>query len=178
VSSLSALALPIALLLSVPAAVAEEMKTAVVDMRRALGETDEGRKATSDIKRLFEAKQKQLSEREAELKRASDDLEKKRTLLAAEVVRQKEGELVQQAQALRQTFERDQEELSRKQAQLLDSLYPRLQRIVDAIASTEDLSLVLDRSQLNVVVFARPHLDITNEVIRRFNAEGKRSNRR
>jgi outer membrane protein len=167
----------VALLLSVPVAAAEEMKTAVVDMRRALGETDEGRKATSDIKRLFDAKQKQLSEREAELKRASDDLEKKRTLLAAEAVRQKEAELQQKAEALRQTFERDQEELSRKQAELLDSLYPRLQRIVSAIASTENLSLVLDRSQLNMVVFVRPHLDITNEVIRRFNAEGRRSDR-
>jgi outer membrane protein len=147
-------------------------------MRRALGETDEGRKATSDIKRLFDARQKQLSEREAELKRASDDLEKKRTLLAAEVVRQKDAELQQKAQALRQTVERDQEELSRKQVELLDSFYPRLQRIVSAIASTENLSLVLDRAQLNMVVFVRPHLDITNEVIRRFNAEGRRSDRR
>jgi outer membrane protein len=147
-------------------------------MRRALAETDEGRKATADIKQLFEAKQTQLSEREAELKRASDDLEKKRTLLAAEVVRQKEAELQQKLQALRQSFERDQDELNRKQVQLLDSFYPRLQRIVTAVASAENLSLVLDRSQLNVIVFARPHLDITNEVIRRFNADARRPGRR
>jgi hypothetical protein len=29
-----------------------------------------------------------------------------------------------------------------------------------------------------MVVFVRPHRDITNEVIRRFNAEGRRSDRR
>jgi Outer membrane protein (OmpH-like) len=66
------------------------------------------------------------------------------------------------------TYERHQAEVSRKQAELLGGLQTRMQTLVAAIATTENLSLVLDRSQLH---FVKPHLDITNELIRRFDAE-------
>jgi hypothetical protein len=43
-----------------------------------------------------------------------------------------------------------------------------LQRIIGKIAAAENFTMVLDKSA--GVVFAKPHLDLTNEVIRRFNA--------
>jgi Skp family chaperone for outer membrane proteins len=43
-----------------------------------------------------------------------------------------------------------------------------LTRIIGKIAAGSDYTLVLDKSA--GVVFAKPHLDLTNEVIRRFNA--------
>jgi outer membrane protein len=160
----------LALALLPRAARADELRVAVVDLRRAVGETDEGRKATADLKRLFETKQKELDERQAELKKAAEDLDRKRTLLSAEAVRQKEAELQGKAQALRQLFERQQQEMGSKQAELIDGVLGRVQRIVAAIADAESLTLVLDRSQASTVVFARSHLDITNQVIRRYNA--------
>jgi outer membrane protein len=153
-----------------PAAAAEEVRVAVVDFRRALTETEEGRQATADLKRLLETRQKELQASEAALKKSIEDLDRKRTLLPAESVRKQENELQGKVQALRQTFERHQNELGRKQAEVMERLQTRLQRIVSTIATTERLTLVLDRSPPGPVVFARPHLDITNELIRRFNA--------
>jgi outer membrane protein len=155
---------------SAGAAAADQARVAVVDFRRAVGETDEGRRATAQLKRLFESKQKEIDERQQQLRKAAEDLERKRTLIAADVVRKQEGELQQQAQALKQLLDRHQEELTRKQSELLESVLGRMNRIVATIATAENLSLVLDRGQPGGVVFARPHLDITNELIRRFNA--------
>ena len=43
-----------------------------------------------------------------------------------------------------------------------------MQRIIGKIATAENFTMVLDKSA--GVVYAKPHLDLTNEVIRRFNA--------
>jgi outer membrane protein len=153
-----------------PAAAAPELRMAVIDLRRAVTETDEGRQVTADLKKIFETKQKELDERQNELTRSIADLDKKRTLLSVDLIRQKETELQGKAQSLRQLFERQQQEFTRKQNELLEGLLTRVQRIVATLADAESLSLVLDRSQMSAVVFARPHLDITNDVIRRLNA--------
>jgi hypothetical protein len=42
-----------------------------------------------------------------------------------------------------------------------------MQKIIARIAATENFSMILDKSAL---VFAKPHLDLTNELIRRYNA--------
>jgi outer membrane protein len=154
---------------------AEPMRVAVVDLRRAVAETAEGRRVTAELKRSFDSKQKELDQRQQELRRAMEDLERQRSLLAPEAVRKQESDLQARAQALRQLLERHQEELGRKQAQALEAVLGRMHRIVAGIAEAEQLSLVLDRAQVGVVVFARAHLDITNELIRRFDAGESRA---
>ena len=147
---------------------AEDVKIGIVDLRRALAETDEGKKARSTLKRDFDKKQKELDEQQEELKKAIEDLNKKRTLLPAETVRQKETELQERVGKVQQTYLRHQQDLAAKEEQATAPIVDRLTRIIGKIAAGSDYTLVLDKSA--GVVFAKPHLDLTNEVIRRFNA--------
>lgn len=149
---------------------AGEAKMGVVDLRRALGETDEGRAALGSLKQLFDKKQKELDERQDALRAAIGDLEKKRTLLSADVLRAKEAELQSKAKELQELLVRNQQSLQEKQSELLDRLIGRMHAIIETIAAREELSIVLDRSQAPVVVFAKRHLDLTDELVRRFNA--------
>jgi outer membrane protein len=152
---------------------AEELKLGFVDLQRALMETEEGRKARSDLKKIFDQKQKELDEQQTSLKKAIEDLEKRRTLLGAEVVKQKEAELQGQMQKVQQTYMRHQQDLSNKEQEATGKIFERMQRIIAKISITENFSMVFDRSQAGLV-FAKPHLDLTNEVIRRYNAgEGR-----
>ncbi len=80
-------------LLSTSAAFAEDIKVGYVDMQRALNETEDGRKAKEKLKKDFDQKQKELDEQQARLKKEIEDLDKKRTLLPADKVREKEAEL-------------------------------------------------------------------------------------
>jgi outer membrane protein len=146
---------------------AEDVKIGIVDLRRALAETDEGKKARSTLKRDFDRKQKELDEQQEELKKAIEDLNKKRTLLPAETVRQKETELQERVGKVQQTYLRHQQDLASKEEQATAPIVERLTRIISKIAASSDYTLVLDKSA--GVVFAKPHLDLTNEVIRRFN---------
>ena len=149
-------------------ALAEEAKLGFVDLRRALHETDEGRKAKSSLEKIFNQKQKELDEQQDEVKKAIEDLNKKRTLLPADTVRQKEAELQDRVAKVQQTYLRHQQDLAAKEEEATRPIVERLQRIIAKIAAAENFTMVLDKSA--GVVFAKPHLDLTNEVIRRFNA--------
>jgi len=147
---------------------AEDVKIGIVDLRRALAETEEGKKARSTLKRDFDKKQKELDEQQEALKKAIEDLNKKRTLLPAETVRQKEAELQERVGKVQQTYMRHQQDLAAKEEQATAPIVDRLTRIIGKIAAAENFTIVLDKSA--GVVFAKPHLDMTNEVIRRFNS--------
>ncbi len=147
---------------------AEDVKIGFVDLRRALAETEDGKKARSTLKKDFDKKQKELDEQQEEIKKAAEDLKKKSTLLPAETVRQKEAELQERVGKVQQTYMRHQQDLAAKEEEATKPIVERLQRIIAKIAVAENLTMVFDQNM--GVVYAKPHLDLTNEVIRRFNA--------
>lgn len=163
--------LSIALLISTPvvARAAEDVKIGYVDMQRALNETEDGRKAKAALKKVFDQKQKELDERQTHLKAAIQDLEKKRTVMAPDKVREKEVELQSQMAQLQETYMRHQQDLQQKEAAETSKIYERMARIITKIAGAENFTMVLDKNQAGVI-FAKQHLDLTNEVIRRYNA--------
>lgn len=153
-------------LLGTSAAFADDLKVGYVDMQRALNETDDGRKAKEKLKKDFDQKQKELDELQAQLKKDMDDLEKKRTLLPADKVREKEAELRARLEKVQQTYVRLQQDLGGKEQKETQKIFERMQKIIGEIAAAENFSMIVDKSAL---VFAKPHLDLTNELIRRYN---------
>jgi outer membrane protein len=148
-------------------AFAEDFKLGYVDMQRALNETEDGRKAKANLKKVFDQKQKELDEQQAQLKKDIEDLDKKRTLLPADKVREKEAELQGRMQKVQQTYLRHQQDLTGKEQEATAKIFERMNKIIQKIASAENFSMVLDKGAL---VFAKTHLDLTNELIRRYNA--------
>lgn len=150
-------------------AFAEEVKLGYVDLQRALNETEDGRKAKANLKKVFDAKQKELDEQQEALKKDIEDLNKKRTLLPAEKVREKETELQDRMQKVQQTYMRHQQDLSAKEQEATAKIFERMSKIINKIAVAENFTMVLDRQQ-SAVLFAKPHLDLTNDLIRRYNS--------
>lgn len=148
---------------------AEEVKLGYVDLQRALNETEDGRKAKASLKKVFDQKQKELDEQQEDLKKAIEDLNKKRTLLPADKVREKEAELQERMQKVQQIYVRHQQDLAGKEQEATAKIFERMSRIIGKIATTENFTMVLDKNQ-SAVLFAKPHLDLTNELIRRYNA--------
>jgi len=153
-------------LISSPA-IAEEAKLGFVDMQRALNETEDGKKAKANLKKVFDQKQKELDEQQAQLKKEVEDLEKKRTLLPADKVREKEAELQSRMQKVQQTYLRHQQDLTGKEQEATGKIFERMTKIISKIAASENFSMIMDK---NALVFAKPHLDLTNELIRRYNS--------
>ena len=153
-------------LLGTSAAFAEESKLGYVDMQRALNETEDGRKAKEKLKKDFDQKQKELDEQQNQLKKDIEDLDKKRTLLPPDKVREKEAELRGRLEKVQQTYMRHQQDLQGKEQKETAKIFERMTKIIGEIAAAENFSMIVDKSAL---VFAKPHLDLTNELIRRYN---------
>jgi outer membrane protein len=153
-------------MLSTSAAFAEDIKLGYVDMQRALNETEDGRTAKAKLKKDFDQKQKELDEQQTQLKKDIDDLEKKRTLLPADKVREKEAELRSRLEKVQQTYVRHQQDLQGKEQKETAKIFERMTKIISEIAAAENFGMIVDKSAL---VFAKPHLDLTNELIRRYN---------
>jgi outer membrane protein len=148
---------------------AEDLKLGYVDLQRALYETEDGRKAKAQLKKVFDQKQKELDEQQEDFKKAKDDLDKKRSLMAPDKVREKETELQTKFEKVQQSYMRHQKDLQEKEGEVTQKIFERMNRIIAKIAAAENFSMILDRQQAGLI-FAKPHLDLTNELIRRYNA--------
>ena len=65
---------------------AAQTKIGVVDMQRALAETEDGRKAKETLKKLFDQRQKTLDKQQDEIKTLKDNVEKQRDVLSREEI--------------------------------------------------------------------------------------------
>jgi outer membrane protein len=150
-------------------AFADDLKLGYVDMQRAVAETEDGRKARTQLKKVFDQKQKELDEQQEDFKKAKEDLDKKRSLMAADKVREKEAELGAKYEKVQQSYLRHQRDLQEEEGKVMQKILERMNRIIGKIAQAENFTMILDRTQAGLI-FAKPHLDLTNELIRRYNS--------
>lgn len=151
--------------------VALAQKIGVVDLQRALVETEDGRKAKDQLKKLFEQRQKTLDKQQDELKAMKESVEKQRDVLAREVWAKKVEELQKALAELQTTYMEFQRELQAKEAEMLRPIQDRMQRIVKRLGQADGYSLIVDRT---VAYFVPSSSDLTDVLIQRYNAgEGK-----
>jgi outer membrane protein len=173
--SLRVTALALVLVASIGAAAHAEpaFKVAVVDMQRALHETEDGRKAKAQLKKLFEDRQKTLDKQQNDLKALKESLDKQHEVLSPAVLGKKQEELQKAFSDLQTTYMEFQRELQSKEGELTKDIIERMQRIMRRVGQAEGYSLVLERNESGVV-FVPTNLDLTDVLIQRYNAgEGK-----
>jgi outer membrane protein len=151
----------------VPALAAAEQKIGFVDLHRALNEVDEGKAATALLKRDFDEKQKQLDAKKAEFDKLQADAEKQAVVMSDAAKRDKAAELDRRARELQGLFMQLQKDLSEREQQATKGIYDRMSNLVREIAEAEGFTIVLERGA--GVVYAPTSLDLTNELIRKYN---------
>jgi outer membrane protein len=143
-------------------------KIAMVDMQRVLNETTAGKRARKELESSSKTKQGKLDKKRKKLEGEAAKLQEMsgQQLAAAQEKLQRDSmELQSMLYALEQ-------ELGEQHNQLLMKMYTNAQSIVGGIAKEEGLDLVLVRDQMTVI-FTKDSLDITGEVIKRYNAKHK-----
>ena len=147
----------------------DTLKIGYVDMQRAINETSEGQSAKKKLQSMFSTKQKELDEKQTELKKLKEDLDKQRTILKPETVATREKDLQDKFVQLQGTYMRLQKELSEKEGEMMKGIVVKMQGVISGIAQQEGFTVVFEKSESSIL-WAKPSLDLTNEVIRRYNA--------
>jgi outer membrane protein len=172
-SSLLAIALGFAAFAVLPRQADAEVKIGYIDLQRALEETDEGKKAKSKLKADFERKQKELDARQEDLKKKKADLDRQQAILKPEALQAKAQELQQGVVQLQETYVRLQKDLQEKESQETGKIFKKMQAVIAQIAQADGVTYVLERN--SGILYAPPSLDLTNELIRKYNALGASS---
>jgi outer membrane protein len=152
-----------------PALARADTKIGYVDLQRALNEIDEGKAAKALLKKDFDEKQKQLDVKKSEFDKLQGDFEKQAVVMSEASKKEKATELDRRARELQGLFVQLQKDLSDRERDATKGIFDRMAVVVRDIAESDGFTIVLEKNA--GVVYAPPSLDLTNELIRKYNAK-------
>jgi outer membrane protein len=153
------------LIISSPASA--QSKFAVIDVQRAVMETEDGLRAQATLKKVFDKRQRELDAKQEQLQQARDDIEKQAKVLSKEALSRKTEEWQRGMMELQNVFVEFNKELQKKQAELTQPILGKVLGVVRQVATQDGYDGVFDK---NAVPYARADLDITDRVIQLYNA--------
>jgi outer membrane protein len=159
-----------ALLHAAPAAA--EPKIGYVDLQRALNEIEEGKAAKARLKAEFEQKQRVLDDKQADFGRLRGEFEKQASVLAEGPRKERQEELDRKFVELQSTFAQLQKELSERERDVTRGIFDKMGVIIRESAEAEGFTMVLEKNDAGILD-ASAAMDLTNELIRKYNARHK-----
>lgn len=151
---------------------AQDQKIGYVDLQKALNLSAAGKEAKEKIKAKVQDYDADVQLRQEELKKLKEDLEKQAMLLSEEARNAKERNYQKKVKEY-QRFTKDiQETLQQTDADFTRKILENLLKVVRDVGKSEGYALILERTESSLV-YADESIDITDEVIRTFDKQGK-----
>ncbi|HVP67372.1 MAG TPA: OmpH family outer membrane protein [Anaeromyxobacteraceae bacterium] len=165
--------IPAALSLAVlaPKVAQAQGKIGYVVLQQAVEEVEEGKAAKASLKKEFDQKQKVLDEKQNELKKMKEDLEKQAVVMSDEAKREKQAEFDRKLMETQGLFVQMQKELSEREREVMRVIFDKMEVVIREIAAAEGFAYVFEKNAGLLV--APREADLTNELIRRYNARYK-----
>lgn len=150
------------------AADAATFKAGVVDLPRVVQSVGDGARAKSELEEELKKKQKVFEDKQKKAKSLQESL----SVLKPEVRAAKEAELQREGAELQQMYMQMQQEMVRLEQEKMAVILNKVSGLVNTMGKEGDYSLILnrgDQSSTNVL-YAKPGSDLTDELIRRYDA--------
>ncbi len=152
------------------------VKIGFIDLREIIQSSEAGKQASVELKKALDKKKTAIQDAEAELKKMKDALDKQRSVLKEDTVKDREMEIQKRYRDYQRLVSDAKEELSARDQQLGQKLIPEVLKIVNAIGEKEGYTMILDAS---TVAYHTAGLNITKRVVAELNkvtaAEGTSS---
>jgi len=156
------------MVLAAAATVSAQVKVAVIDVQRVVTESDAGKEALGKLKVLQNSKIAEGQKLQQELDALKDQLSKQRFTLSDDKIAAM-GKTIQDKGIELKRFQDDaQRELDDARRKTLGGLEQQILPVINTISKERNLTLVFNKFQSGLV-YADDAVDITAEVIRRFN---------
>ena len=156
-----------------PYAVFAEYKIGVVDLYRALNESDAGKRAKTDLEALLKAKESSVEDKRKAIDNLKSELDKQSSIMSGDAKKAKEADLERLLRDYQRMLADSQAELKKKEADLTGDILKELRELLNSIAQEEKYSLILEQMD-GLVLFRDKALDLTDKVIERYNASKKK----
>jgi len=151
---------------------AADPKIAYVDMQRAINECHAGNEIKKVIAQDGEKFQRLIAEKQKELQTLKESIEKQALMLTPDARANKEREYQTKLREFQRWGEDTRNELAQKQTQMERTISVGLIEVVQKIGTNEGYTLILEKNE-SIVVFASKPIDITDQVIKAYDAQKK-----
>ena len=166
---LYALALALVAVSLAPNAFAQQVKFAVVDVQRAVMETEDGLRAQATLKKFFDKRQQELDAKQTELQKQREDIEKQSKVLSQQALQKRMEDWQKQMVELQTVFVEYNKELQKKQGELTQPIYGKIMGLLRRLAAQDGYDAILEKQ---AVPYLRNDLDLTDRVIQMYNGGG------
>ena len=147
---------------------AAQTKIAVIDVQRVVSESDPGKEVMLRLKGLTDAKSQEGQALQQTFATLQDQFNKQRFTVSEARQAEMSKEIEDQQIAIRRFQDDAQREVQEAQRRELGALEERILPIINTVGQEQGFSLIFNKFQSGLV-YADEALDITDDVIRRFN---------
>jgi len=149
-----------------------QVKIGVVDLQRAINDTEDGRQAKRRLKKLFDERQQTLNAAQEDLKTQKESLERQQDVLSPDAFKKKVEKYQADLAELQNEYVQYQQELQAKEGELTQVILEKMQDILRRIGQTDGYTLIIEANE-GGVVWVPSNLDLTDVLIQRYNKQAK-----
>ncbi len=146
----------------------EKIKIGVVDLQYVMENCEAGKAAIEKLKIEFKSLKQKLDKKKAEIDKLRQKLEKQRLMLTQEAQLDKELEYKQKVQEFKTLYSTYQQKMQIKERQLREPIVKELEKVLKQYGKEHKFTIIIDKRNSGVV-YNSPSIDITKEVIVKFN---------
>jgi outer membrane protein len=153
------------------------VKIGYVDILKALNESNKGREAKRSLEQIIKSKQRLIDDKGQEIKRIADDLNKQSAILSESSKKDKARELDRLKRDYQRMVKDSQDEVKSREMEHTQKILSELREIVRDIGKEESFSIIITDPFVNLddqkglLLYVDPSIDLTEEVIKRYNKE-------
>lgn len=142
---------------------------AVIDAQKVVQASEIGKKALAEIKAVKDKKQAEIDQRQQSIQNMQDKLDKQKDILSADAKDKLSSDITRSITDLRRFREDSENEIQNRLGTAIKGIEDRVLPIIQKIGNDRGFAIIVSKDQL---VYYNPKFDITEEVIKAFNASG------
>ena len=154
------------------AVLAADLKVGFVDIQKAVNECNAGKEAKKAITKEVEKFQRLIADKQKDLQTMKESLDKQSPMLNPEARATKEKEYQSKLREFQRWGEDNQNEINQKRVEMERNISIGLQKVIQKVGADEGYTFILEKNE-TIVLFASKAFDITDRVIKAFDAGKK-----
>ncbi|MCX7981290.1 MAG: OmpH family outer membrane protein [Syntrophales bacterium] len=147
---------------------AQTGKIGFFNMEEILNNSEAGKQANEELKKIFEENKKKIQEREKELYRLKEELEKQKSVLTEKALRDKETAYNKKFRDYQDLVKDANDEMNAKRQELVNRFVPDVMKIVESIGKKEGYNAIIDIASVPIAYYNKEN-DLTPKIIEEFN---------
>lgn len=154
------------------AAASASPKILTVDYSRAIQEIEEGKAAQARLDKMYEGKKAEIEQMENDIRALQQEYQSKASLLTDAAKQDYEKRLYEMQYKYQELYANADMQMQQAYVSAMERLMTGLKEVAAEVGRERNVDLVIEVSQ-GSVLYSRAEMDITDEVIKRYNATHK-----